>query len=399
MGGISRSKGALAVGVVAALCAICPAAAVANADEEANLLEAQTRLDAASARVAELEGSRELLREQVLNARQRADELDSLASGAEVEAERVANTLAAERRRAATTIQNSEEDSRQGLHDWRLQRAWALAGAVFLLFVALGSALWSKIVAWPGLARVRGRSRWLRAAVVGLVALVGLGLIGASSSGVALLGGVLVGVSAAGLLFAFAIPSEAGQASQRQSSAALRRGQIGLGVTAVVGAVALLVVAIALEKPSALPLSERTLALAEAGTPLENPTPELRDLLDVAERKRDAASAASVRLSEAMESVRRLNGRLGSARFAVNRSQRRVDGWEAAVAKPDPLPEPVPLPESTPPPATSSCDPNYSGCVPAYPPDVDCADVGGSVSVYGSDPHGLDADGDGVGCE
>jgi hypothetical protein len=48
---------------------------------------------------------------------------------------------------------------------------------------------------------------------------------------------------------------------------------------------------------------------------------------------------------------------------------------------------------------SGGCDPNYSGCVPAYPPDVDCAEVGGSVSVYGSDPHGLDADADGVGCE
>lgn len=47
----------------------------------------------------------------------------------------------------------------------------------------------------------------------------------------------------------------------------------------------------------------------------------------------------------------------------------------------------------------SGCDPNYSGCVPAYPPDVDCAEVGETVSVYGSDPHGLDADGDGSGCE
>jgi hypothetical protein len=45
------------------------------------------------------------------------------------------------------------------------------------------------------------------------------------------------------------------------------------------------------------------------------------------------------------------------------------------------------------------CDPNYSGCVPVYPPDVDCAEVGGSVSSYGTDPHGLDADGDGIGCE
>jgi hypothetical protein len=42
------------------------------------------------------------------------------------------------------------------------------------------------------------------------------------------------------------------------------------------------------------------------------------------------------------------------------------------------------------------------GCdrgVPPYPPDVDCADVGGPVQVLGSDPHGLDADRDGLGCE
>lgn len=45
------------------------------------------------------------------------------------------------------------------------------------------------------------------------------------------------------------------------------------------------------------------------------------------------------------------------------------------------------------------CDPNYSGCVPTYPPDVDCDDVGQTVDVYGSDPHGLDADSDGSGCE
>lgn len=31
--------------------------------------------------------------------------------------------------------------------------------------------------------------------------------------------------------------------------------------------------------------------------------------------------------------------------------------------------------------------------------DLDCSDIGTSVSVGASDPHGLDADGDGVGCE
>ncbi len=31
--------------------------------------------------------------------------------------------------------------------------------------------------------------------------------------------------------------------------------------------------------------------------------------------------------------------------------------------------------------------------------DLDCADIGRSVAISGSDPHGLDADGDGIGCE
>jgi micrococcal nuclease len=45
------------------------------------------------------------------------------------------------------------------------------------------------------------------------------------------------------------------------------------------------------------------------------------------------------------------------------------------------------------------CEPGYSPCVPTYPPDVDCADLDGPVAVTGSDPHGLDGDGDGRGCE
>ena len=48
----------------------------------------------------------------------------------------------------------------------------------------------------------------------------------------------------------------------------------------------------------------------------------------------------------------------------------------------------------------SNCDPNYSGtCIPINSPDLDCADVGKNIKVSGSDPHGLDRDGDGIGCE
>ena len=56
------------------------------------------------------------------------------------------------------------------------------------------------------------------------------------------------------------------------------------------------------------------------------------------------------------------------------------------------------------PPPSGRCDPNYAGgCVPPYPPDVDCADIRAlgiaPVRVVGSDPHRLDGDGDGLGCE
>jgi hypothetical protein len=59
---------------------------------------------------------------------------------------------------------------------------------------------------------------------------------------------------------------------------------------------------------------------------------------------------------------------------------------------PQPAPAPQPL-------VGGACAPGYSPCVPPYPPDVDCADVDGPITVTGSDPHGLDADGDGTACE
>ena len=37
--------------------------------------------------------------------------------------------------------------------------------------------------------------------------------------------------------------------------------------------------------------------------------------------------------------------------------------------------------------------PDYSGR------DLDCDDIGHPVRVEGADPHGLDRDGDGIGCE
>lgn len=53
-------------------------------------------------------------------------------------------------------------------------------------------------------------------------------------------------------------------------------------------------------------------------------------------------------------------------------------------------------------PEAAGCDPSYPDfCIPPIEEsgDLDCADVGGPFSVRGSDPHGFDGDGDGLGCE
>jgi len=51
----------------------------------------------------------------------------------------------------------------------------------------------------------------------------------------------------------------------------------------------------------------------------------------------------------------------------------------------------------------TTCDPNYDGCIPAYPPDLNCAEVRklglAPIRVVGLDVHKFDGDGDGIGCD
>ena len=47
------------------------------------------------------------------------------------------------------------------------------------------------------------------------------------------------------------------------------------------------------------------------------------------------------------------------------------------------------------------CDQSYpSVCIDSYPPDLGCGEIAYSnFMVVGDDPHGFDADNDGIGCE
>lgn len=51
----------------------------------------------------------------------------------------------------------------------------------------------------------------------------------------------------------------------------------------------------------------------------------------------------------------------------------------------------------------TGCDPNYAGCIPVFPPDLNCPDIKAlglaPVQVIGRDVHRLDRDGDGIGCD
>lgn len=75
-----------------------------------------------------------------------------------------------------------------------------------------------------------------------------------------------------------------------------------------------------------------------------------------------------------------------------------------ATLAPPPTAPPTVTPVAVPPTATprpSNCHPSYPDfCIPPPPPDLDCPDIGRKdFTVLPPDPHRLDRDGDGRGCE
>ncbi|MCS7294077.1 MAG: thermonuclease family protein, partial [Dehalococcoidia bacterium] len=71
-----------------------------------------------------------------------------------------------------------------------------------------------------------------------------------------------------------------------------------------------------------------------------------------------------------------------------------IGGGQEPPPEPGPVPGPIPTPSPT-------CDPSYPDvCLPPPPPDLDCADIPyRRFTVRPPDPHRLDPDRDGIGCE
>lgn len=147
--------------------------------------------------------------------------------------------------------------------------------------------------------------------------------------------------------------------------------------------------------PEASRLTEAKTEAARAGKEAAGPVAKERALAQAARKAAREFRRAKSRLADAQADERRFERRLAvlvarEEREAEKQAEREAEETEEIEEIEEEFAEEE---------AGSGCDPNYSGCVPAYPPDVDCAEVGESVSSYGTDPHGLDADGDGIGCE
>ena len=92
------------------------------------------------------------------------------------------------------------------------------------------------------------------------------------------------------------------------------------------------------------------------------------------------------------DSAYQMQGRYQTAETRARRTDRNM--WSKCGGPNTPM-RGVPEPES----ADSNCASGYDPCIPSFPPDLDCADVSGPITVTGNDPHALDAEDDGIACE
>lgn len=125
--------------------------------------------------------------------------------------------------------------------------------------------------------------------------------------------------------------------------------------------------------------------LADSQSQLEDAENEVDELRDENSDLQDALSAKA-------KTLRKIRSSLSATRTKLSKARAQASAAVAAV-------QPAAEPDTTGG-GGGDCDSNYSGtCVPVVSYDLNCDDIGGSVRVVGSDPHGFDGDGDGYGCE
>jgi hypothetical protein len=407
---------ALAVGAIAG--------SAPGADLNTQLSNAESRLASAQAGVASAETEVEGARRTLAAASRRAAPAADAARTAQADARGLRASLADRQQQARAQIQRLEATHSQEVTD-RDREVAAGIGIALAALVGAGIALaWSWFRASAAVAAL---SRIDLVQALGLclgggflLLVVGAALSGAE--GVAGVLGVLLVCLGVILPTAFLLGRHSAQIQRGRAKPVLKRDRLPSWVSRSVAVLLLLLFVSGLgssifaEEPAAFSpsaqLEEDRLAL-ERGADAEQ--------LEAAEAKAEAAQEAAElplaqqqasrgALREVTRELSRARSVLASAEVTQRRFSRQLvvlverEEREAAKAAARAEREAAEIAEEEAEEAeeesfSSGCDPNYSGCVPVYPPDVNCPEVGETVTVLGSDPHGLDADGDLAGCE
>jgi hypothetical protein len=311
--------------------------APAMADPVIDLAEAEAAEASATA-------SKALAEEQVGEAQEvfapiarRAARADAAAAQALQQARRVRDEAISDRKDAAREVAAAEADYDSEKSSHETLGAIGIGLAVLSIVVALGGFAYAKFRTWP-LSR-----RWTQAA--------------GGALGLALLGGLAIAV----------IPSSPDEPQFSAETLELARYAEG--------------------DPAVPPTAEMSKSREEA-KPLVARAARLDRQRAQAQRELAAAKASEASASRELLSA---EGDADSASEAIERLERR----EAREAREEAEFEEEFAEEG----GGGGCDPNYSGCVPDTGFDVDCDEVGETVEVIGTDVDGLDADGDGIGCE
>lgn len=413
---------------------------LAAAAESSGAQDLSAGLARAEARVARYEGELPAQRQQVSAAEARYSSAARHATPSvralrrsKAEARRVRRELAAKEQKADARIAQAENEHRQEVddHDEEVRNGvgFGLAALVAGL-IALAWGLFRASAPVAALTEIE-LSRALGLCVGGgLLTLIAGVTLGQADGAVGALGSF---IACLGLILptALLLARHSAEVQRGGSQPLLRRARLPSWVPMAVAGLMLVLFlastgsAIFAPSASSQPISARLQEEAE-GAAGEHAAQELKAAQEEVAKARQRAAAPLARRQQAQRQLagarrefNRTKGHLAAAKSSERsfihrlvaleaRELRELEREEARAVREQEEQEAIEAEEAeeAEEQLASECDPNYSGCLNPNSPDYDCLggsgngpDYTGTVTVLGEDHYGLDADGDGIGCE
>jgi hypothetical protein len=389
-----------------------PYADLAAAQEA--LAEAEAQLQAAEAQAKEAQVALAPVEAQT-------EAATSKANAATGKAERIEGELVDSREDAAQTVEAAGVANDKELDAHEEDQATAIGVGLGLAVLALVVLFWQRVRESSVLGWLADQTTGRAIGICVGAAFVGLVLAGALLESAPLLGTFLfvlgLGLPVLGWMARHSIRVARGDGTALYLTD--RLGSRGLQITAaLIAVVALmaLVVGLTSGEPELEQLSAETVRLAKqaADDPADPPTPALiaarkkaeplvaqaEDLRDEQAEARAVLASANRKLDDAVASVSDSKDEIEDATKLIAEQEAQAERQAARAAAAAER-----AAEEADGPSGGGCTPGYSPCLPPAS-DYDCEggsgdgpEYTGVVSISGSDPYDLDADGDGTGCD